>query len=54
MRTFRCISCGHQFDVEDKKPTGLKCPKCLSRFVELVSGTPLKGKQWGSKSYSVK
>ncbi len=52
MRTYRCLHCGHVFKVEDVTP-GLKCPKCLNRFVELVEGEPLKGKSWGAKSFSV-
>ena len=54
MRTFRCLECKHEFQEADQKPQALKCPKCLSRFVQLVEGTPLKVKQWGSKSYSVR
>ena len=54
MRTFRCLECKHEFQEEDQKPQARKCPKCLSRFVQLVEGAPLKGKQWGSKSYSVR
>ncbi|EFQ23250.1 hypothetical protein [Aminomonas paucivorans] len=53
MRRFRCISCKHEFEVEDKE-TVVRCPQCLDRFVQLLEGTPVKGKSWGSKSYSVK
>ncbi|MCF7935253.1 MAG: hydrogenase maturation nickel metallochaperone HypA [Synergistales bacterium] len=53
MRTFRCLECKHEFSVEELPPI-LKCPKCLSHYVELVSGEPLKGKPYGGKSYSVK
>jgi DNA-directed RNA polymerase subunit RPC12/RpoP len=53
MRRYRCIMCDHKFEVDDKvKP--YKCPKCMERFVELLEGSPVKGKQWGSKSFSVK
>lgn len=54
MRKFRCITCKHEFENDEKKPSALKCPKCLSRFVELIDGAVLKGKAWGSKSFSVK
>ena len=53
MRRWRCIMCDHKFEAEDKEKP-YKCPKCMERFVELVEGAPVKGKQWGSKSFSVK
>lgn len=53
MRRFRCISCKYEFEVEDKE-TPYKCPKCYSRFIELLSGPVLKGKSWSSKSFSVR
>jgi len=53
MRKFRCLTCKYEFELEEA-PAVLKCPKCLNRFVELVSGEPLKGKPWSSKTYSVK
>lgn len=53
MRSYRCIMCDHRFEAEDKEEV-YKCPKCRERFVELVEGTPSKGKQWGKKSFSVK
>jgi Zn finger protein HypA/HybF involved in hydrogenase expression len=53
MRQYRCIMCDNEFEAEDKE-TVYKCPKCRERFVELIDGPPLKGKQWGSKSFSVK
>ncbi|MBO8153463.1 hydrogenase expression protein HypA/HybF [Thermovirga sp.] len=52
MKKFKCLHCGHVFEVESISP-GLKCPKCLNRFVELVEGEPIKGKSWSSKSFSV-
>jgi DNA-directed RNA polymerase subunit RPC12/RpoP len=45
--------CDNKFEADDTEKV-YKCPKCLERFVELIDGTPLKGKQWGSKSFSVK
>lgn len=52
MRKFRCISCHHEFEVQgDEVPQ--HCPKCYNRYVELVEGPPIKGKAYGSKSYSV-
>ena len=53
MRNYRCIICDHKFEAEEKEAV-YKCPKCRERFVELVEGKPLKGKSWGSKSFSVK
>jgi hypothetical protein len=38
--------------VEDLS-AGLKCPKCFNRFVQLIEGESVKGKSWGSKSFSV-
>jgi Zn finger protein HypA/HybF involved in hydrogenase expression len=45
--------CDNKFETEDKEVV-YKCPQCRERFVELIDGPPLKGKQWGSKSFSVK
>jgi DNA-directed RNA polymerase subunit RPC12/RpoP len=53
MRRYRCITCSHQFEVEDKERP-YKCPKCFERIIELIEGPRVKGKQWGSKSFSVK
>jgi Zn finger protein HypA/HybF involved in hydrogenase expression len=53
VRRYRCIVCDHKFEADDKEQV-YKCPKCRERFVELTEGNPLKGKQWGSKSFSVK
>jgi DNA-directed RNA polymerase subunit RPC12/RpoP len=53
MRQYRCIMCDHKFETENNEEA-YKCPKCKERFVELVEGPRVKGKQWGSKSYSVK
>ena len=53
MRKWRCIMCDHKFEVEGKEKP-YKCPKCMERFVELLEGPPVKGKQWGSKTFSVK
>lgn len=52
MLKFRCLNCSHEFELEEK-PSTLRCPKCLSRFVQLLEGKPLKGKSWGAKSFSV-
>ncbi|HOO63381.1 MAG TPA: hydrogenase expression protein HypA/HybF [Synergistaceae bacterium] len=51
MRKFRCIECSYVFESEEKPD---HCPRCKGRFIQLVEGEPLKGKRWGSKSYSVK
>lgn len=53
MRRYRCIMCDNKFEAEDKEQV-YKCPKCRERFVELIEGQPVRGKQWGSKSFSVK
>lgn len=53
MRKYRCIVCKHEFEIADKE-MAYKCPKCRERFIELMEGLPVKGKSWGSKSYSVK
>lgn len=52
MRKYRCLHCRHEFEVEDLS-VGLKCPKCFNRFVQLIEGESVKGKSWGSKSFSV-
>ena len=53
MRRWRCIMCNHEFETDGKEKP-YKCPKCMERFVSLLEGDPDKGKQWGSKSFSVK
>ena len=53
MRRWCCIMCGHKFETDDKEKPH-KCPKCMERFVALLEGPSVKGKQWGSKSFSVK
>ena len=52
MLKFRCLNCSHEFELEDK-PSTLRCPKCLSRFVQLLEGNPLKEKSWGAKTFGV-
>ncbi len=52
MRKYRCLHCQHEFAVEDLS-AGLQCPKCFNRFVQLIEGESVKGKSWGSKSFSV-
>lgn len=27
-QAYQCIDCGHEFDVENKKTDGTRCPKC--------------------------
>lgn len=51
MRKFRCLECKHEFETEAEE--SLRCPKCLSHYLLLLEGKPLKGKRWGSKSYSI-
>jgi DNA-directed RNA polymerase subunit RPC12/RpoP len=53
MRKYRCITCDHKFEAEDKERP-YKCPKCMERFIELIDGSLVKGKQWSGKSFSVK
>jgi len=53
VRRFRCVSCKHEFQVEGKEQV-TRCPKCFDKFLQLLEGDPIKGKPWGSKSYSVK
>ncbi len=52
MQKYRCLNCSHEFELDDK-PSSLKCPKCLSRYVQLLEGKPPKRKSWGGKSFSV-
>ncbi len=52
MRKFKCLECGHIFEL-DKDEETLKCPKCYSHYLLLIEGSPLKGKRWGSKTYSI-
>ncbi|MBL3592825.1 MAG: hydrogenase expression protein HypA/HybF [Synergistaceae bacterium] len=52
MRKFRCLSCKHEFEAAPNVVPA-HCPKCFNRYVELIEGPAIKGKSWGSKSYSV-
>lgn len=53
MRRYRCIVCKHEFETKDNE-VAYKCPECYERFVELTEGPAIKGKAWGSKSFSMR
>ena len=53
MAKFRCIECKAELEVAADESTK-RCPKCFSRYLELVSGEIKRGKSWSAKSFSVK
>ncbi len=53
MGKFRCLSCKSEFELDEKESL-MRCPRCGSRFMEVLDGTNRKrGKSWSSKSFSV-
>jgi len=50
---FRCIECKAEIELDSDESTK-RCPKCFSRYLELVSGQIKRGKSWSAKSFSVK
>ena len=53
MGKFRCLSCKSEFELEAKAAV-MKCPRCGSRFVEVLDAPDRKrGKSWSAKSFSV-
>jgi len=53
MAKFRCIQCKKEFEANANDSTK-RCPACMGRYLELVSGEMKRGKSWSSKSYSVR
>ncbi|MDR1740505.1 MAG: hydrogenase expression protein HypA/HybF [Synergistaceae bacterium] len=53
MAKFRCIECRTESEFDPSEATK-RCPKCFSRYLELVSGEIKRGKSWSAKSFSVK
>ncbi|MBQ3457877.1 MAG: hydrogenase expression protein HypA/HybF [Synergistaceae bacterium] len=53
MPKFKCLECKKEFD-SDSSADGRKCPYCMSRYLELISGEIPRGKSWSSKSYSAR
>lgn len=53
MAKFRCLECKKEFEAE-ANDSSKRCPKCLGRYLELISGEMKRGKSWSAKSYSVR
>ena len=53
MAKFRCLECKKEFEL-DSSHTTRRCPECMSRYLELVSGEIPRGKSWSAKSYSAR
>ncbi|MBQ3401968.1 MAG: hydrogenase expression protein HypA/HybF [Synergistaceae bacterium] len=53
MAKFRCLECKKEFETDSASPDR-KCPECMSRYLELVSGEIPRGKSWSAKSYSAR
>ena len=46
MGKFRCLSCKSEFDLEEKA-AAMRCPRCGSRFVEVIDAANWKrGMSW--------
>ena len=53
MGKFRCLSCKSEFELEEKA-AAMRCPRCGSRFVEVLDAANRKrGKSWSAKPFSV-
>ncbi len=53
MAKFRCLECKKEFEV-DSASQSRRCPECMSRYLELVSGEIPRGKSWSSKTFSAR
>ncbi|MBQ3456357.1 MAG: hydrogenase expression protein HypA/HybF [Synergistaceae bacterium] len=53
MTKFRCLECKKEFENDSPSPDR-KCPHCMSRYLEVVSGEIPRGKSWSAKSYSAR
>ncbi|MBR1437671.1 MAG: hydrogenase expression protein HypA/HybF [Synergistaceae bacterium] len=53
MPKFRCLECKKEFESDSSSPER-KCPECMSRYLELVSGEIPRGKSWSSKTFSAR
>ncbi len=52
MAKFKCLECKKEFEAESS--SSRRCPYCMSRYLELVSGEIPRGKSWSAKSYSAR
>lgn len=53
MAKFRCLECKKEFEINDPS-SSRRCPECMSRYLELISGEIPRGKSWSAKSYSAR
>ncbi len=53
MAKFRCLECKKEFEADPLSPHR-RCPNCMGRYLELVSGEIPRGKSWSAKSYSAR
>lgn len=53
MAKFKCLECKKEFE-NDSSSSDRKCPNCMSRYLELISGEIPRGKSWSAKSYSAR
>ena len=53
MAKFRCLECKKEFEL-DSSEASRRCPECMSRYLEVVSGEIKRGKSWSAKSYSAR
>ena len=53
MAKFRCLECKKEFEI-DSSSSNRRCPECMSRYLELVSGEIKRGKSWSAKTYSAR
>ena len=53
MAKFKCLECKKEFEI-DSHSQSRRCPECMSRYLELVSGEIPRGKSWSSKTFSAR
>ncbi|MBQ7560534.1 MAG: hydrogenase expression protein HypA/HybF [Synergistaceae bacterium] len=53
MAKFKCLECKKIFEIDSASPDR-RCPECMSRYLELISGEIQRGKSWSSKTYSAR
>ena len=53
MAKFKCLECKKEFEI-DFPTQSRRCPECMSRYLELVSGEIPRGKSWSSKTFSAR
>ncbi len=53
MAKFKCLECEHEFEIDDNE-NNKRCPECMSRYLQLLSGEIKRGKSWSAKTFSAR